>query len=237
MPAGGKAGWPPRCGNGPRPHRVGVRVRLDVWSDVVCPWCYLGKRRLEQAIELLGADPGDVEVRWRAFQLDPRATATPGDLRTALERKYGSGAFDVMTQRLGALGTVEGIDYRFDRALRVGTADAHRLMAWAWAEGGAAAQGRLAEALFAAYFTDGANIADHATLVRLADEAGIVAEGPDAATVLEGDAYRAEVDADLAAAAERGITGVPAFVVADSFVIPGAQEPETLARLLRRVAA
>ena len=203
----------------------------------MCPWCYLGKRRLERALELLGDAGVGVVVRWRAFQLDPRATATPGDLRTALERKYGPGAFDAMTRRLGALGAAEGIDYRFDRALRVGTADAHRLLAWAWHEGGAAAQGRLAEGLFAAYLTDGANIADHATLVRLADDAGVVADGLDAATVLEGDAYRAEVAADVAAAAERDITGVPAFVVADGFVIPGAQEAETLARLLGRVVA
>ena len=106
-------------------------MRIDIWSDIVCPWCYLGRSRLRSALEQLEwAD--EVEVRWRAYQLDPRAPAEPGDLRASIERKYGPGAFDQMTTRLTALGQAEGIDYRFDRALRVNTTDAHRLMAWAW---------------------------------------------------------------------------------------------------------
>jgi predicted DsbA family dithiol-disulfide isomerase len=206
-------------------------VRIDIWSDVICPWCYLGKRRLERALERFDwAD--EVVVRWRAYRLDPRATDQPGDLRAAIERKYGPGAFDGMTQRLGALGAAEGIDYRFDRALRVSTLDAHRLLAWAWGTSGADGQGRLAEALFRAYFTDGANVADHDTLAALAREAGLDRER--AAEALATGSYHQEVADDLAAARERDLTGVPAFVVEDRLLIPGAQDVDTMAMLLAR---
>lgn len=206
-------------------------MRIDVWSDVICPWCYLGKRRLERALE--GLDRADeVEVRWRAFQLDPRAGREPGDLRAALERKYGPGAFDGMVRRLTALGGPEGIDYRFDRALRVGTLDAHRLLAWAWATGGAARQGELKERLLRAYFTEGANVADPATLARLAAEAGLPAD--EAGEVVASGAFADEVATDLRMAAERDLTGVPAFVIADRLLVPGAQEVDTLRAVLER---
>jgi len=103
-------------------------MRIDIWSDVVCPWCYLGSRRFAAALDQVGRD--GVEIHWRAFQLDPAAPREPGDLRAALDRKYGPGSFDSMTPRLVALGEHEGIDYRCDLALRVNTADAHRLISW-----------------------------------------------------------------------------------------------------------
>ena len=108
---------------------------IDVWSDVICPWCYLGKRRLETALAQLDWSD-EMTVRWRAHQLDPHAPVEPGDLRMAIERKYGLGAYDQMTGRLTTLGAEDGINYRFDRALRVNTTDAHRLLAWAWSDGG-----------------------------------------------------------------------------------------------------
>ncbi len=207
-------------------------MRIDIWSDVICPWCYLGKRRLELALDELGWGPDDVTIRWRAYQLDPRATAAPGDLRLAIERKYGPGAFDGMTRRLTALGAPIGIDYRFDIAQRVGTVDAHRLLEWAWATGGAAAQGQLKERLLRAYFTEGANVADRATLVRLAAEVGLDAD--DAKEVVASGAYADEVVEDLRAAVERDLTGVPAFVIEDRLLIPGAQEVDTFVNVLRR---
>jgi len=209
-------------------------VRIDVWSDVVCPWCYLGKRRLEAALDRLPWS-AEVEVRWRAFQLDPRAPREPGDLRAAIERKYGPGAFDAMTARLTALGRPEGIDYRFDRAQRVGTRDAHRLLAWALATEGPVAQGVLKERLLRAYFTDGVNVADPVTLAGLAGEVGL--DASTAGAVLASDAHADDVAADLRAAAERGITGVPGFVVDDRVLIPGAQEVETFVAVLERARA
>lgn len=203
-------------------------MRIDIWSDVVCPWCYLGSRRFAAALEQAALD--DVEVHWRAFQLDPGAPREPGDLRAALERKYGPGAFDAMTQRLVALGAAEGIEYRFDRALRVNTADAHRLLAWAGTLGD---QWPLVDRLFEDYFTAGADLADHSTLVAAAASVGL--EGEVAAEVLAGGAFDDRVRADQAEAHERGISGVPAFVVDDQWIIPGAQDTERLVQLLSRV--
>jgi predicted DsbA family dithiol-disulfide isomerase len=203
-------------------------MRIDIWSDVVCPWCYLGSRRFATALDQVGRD--GVEVHWRAFQLDPGAPREPGDLRAALDAKYGPGAFDSMTPRLVGLGREEGIDYRFDLALRTNTADAHRLIASA---GGTAQQAALVDRLFLAYFTQGADLGDHATLVAAAVDAGL---DRDAATeVLASGAFAEQVAADQAEARERGITGVPAFVVDDEWIIPGAQDTERMVQLLARV--
>jgi predicted DsbA family dithiol-disulfide isomerase len=206
-------------------------MRIDIWSDVICPWCFLGKRRFERALaDVDGADR--IEVRWRAFQLDPTASREPGDLRRSIEKKYGPGAFDGMTDRLTALGQAEGIDYRFDLAQRVNTIDAHRLLAWAWETGGADGQGALAERLFVAYFHEGANVADHDLLARAA--ADVELDADEARRVLGSGAYQVEVRDDLVAATERQLTGVPAFVVADRLLIPGAQEVDTFRQLLDR---
>ena len=216
-------------------------MRIDIWSDVICPWCFLGKRRFDAAVSRLGGLDGElagkragVEVRWRAFQLDPTATSEPGDLEASIDRKYGPGSFDRMTHRLVTLGTEEGIDYRFDLAKRVNTVDAHRLVAWARAVGGADLQAAMVERLFVAYFEEGASVADHHTLARLAAEAGLDASAT--AEMLSGSDLVAEVERDVAQARERGVTGVPAFVVNDQFVIPGAQDTETFVSLLGRLA-
>jgi predicted DsbA family dithiol-disulfide isomerase len=203
-------------------------MRIDIWSDVVCPWCYLGSRRLSAALDQVGRD--GVEIHWRAFQLDPGAPAAPGDLRTALDRKYGPGSFDAMTPRLVALGKEVGIDYRFDRALRVNTASAHRLIAWSATMGD---QGPLVERLFADYFTEGADLSDAATLAAAATSVGLDPDG--AAEVLASDSFDEQIRADQAEAHERGISGVPAFVIDDEWVIPGAQDTEHMVRLLSRV--
>jgi predicted DsbA family dithiol-disulfide isomerase len=207
-------------------------MRIDVWSDVVCPWCYLGKRRLEQALD--GLDFADeVEVRWRAFQLDPTATAEPKDLAEAIDRKYGPGAFRGMTKRLGALGDEVGIDYRFDIAQRVTSVPALMLVAWVEDELGTEAAGRLHERLFRAYFTEGANIADPANLLEWAAEVG--ADRELAGEAIATGAGRDSVAADLEAAAQRQVTGVPAFVIEDAHLIPGAQDVDTMRNLLTRI--
>lgn len=207
-------------------------MRIDVWSDVVCPWCYLGKRRLEVALE--GLDFADeVEVRWRAFQLDPTATAEPKDLATAIDRKYGPGAFQGMTGRLVPLGQEVGIDYRFDLAQRVTSLPALSLVAWVESEHGPDTAAQLHDRLFRAYFTEGANIADAANLVTWAEEVGADRElaGEAVATGTGRDA----VAADLEGAVDRQITGVPAFVIEDAFMIPGAQDVDTIRSLLTRM--
>ena len=209
-------------------------MRIDVWSDVVCPWCYLGKKRLEVAFD--GLDFADeLEVRWRAFQLDPTATAEPKDLSAAIDRKYGPGAFRSMSARLGALGAEVGIDYRFDIAQRVTSAPALMLAAWAADAHGHEVADRLHERLFRAYFTEGANIADPSNLVAWAVEAG--ADRELAGEAVASGAGRDQVVADLEAAADRQITGVPAFVIEDAHLIPGAQDVDTMRNLLSRIHA
>lgn len=215
-------------------------VRIDVFSDVVCPWCFVGKRRLDAALADLAADPGpgggswasDVEVRWRAFQLDPGAGPEPGDLERSIDAKYGPGAFGSMTRRLGALGTPLGIDFRFDIAVRVNTFDAHRLLAWALATQGSTSQNALADIVFSAHFEHGADVSDHATLAELAGSAGLDTDA--ALAMLASGDLADEVTADLAAAAGMDIHAVPTMVVDQRLMIPGAQEPETLRALLGR---
>ena len=211
-------------------------MRIDIWSDVVCPWCYLGAHRLRAALEQVGHD--GIEVHWRAFQLDPNAPAEPRELRRVLEAKYGQGSFDSMTERLVDLGRADGIDYRFDRALSINTADAHRLAAWAGDPhgaqgGGAELQDRVVERLFRGYFTDGEDLSDPATLLALATEVGLDHDA--AAELLAGDRYADQVRQDQLLAQERGITGVPAFVIDDQWLIPGAQDVDRLVALLERV--
>lgn len=206
-------------------------VHIDIWSDVICPWCYLGKRRFDKALSAL-AWAEQIDVRWRAYQLDPHAPREPGDLSTAIERKYGPGAFDQMTARLTSLGQAEGIAYRFDLAQRVNTLDAHRLLAWAWETGGPSGQERLQERIFQAYFEAGENVADPDALARFAGDAGLDAH--DAKRVARSQAYASEVADDLRRGLDRQLTGVPAFVIEDRWLIPGAQDVETMTAVLER---
>lgn len=212
-------------------------MHIDIWSDVICPWCYLGSRRLAAAIDVFEQRHPDepVTLRWRAFELDPGAPLEPRPMRPVIERKYGPGAFDAMTGRLTTLGAAEGIDYRFEDTLRVNTFDAHRLLGAAGSSPDPGAQDRLAERLFRAYFTEGRDVADHATLVELAEEAGI--ERDEAQELLASDARSEQVRADEAAARDRDITGVPAVVVDGRLLVPGAQEPDVFLRVLERAAA
>ena len=205
-------------------------MRIDIWSDLVCPWCYLGATRFSAALDIVGRD--DVEVHWRAFQLDPNAPATPQDLRTVIDGKYGPGSFEGMTDRLVALGAAEGIEYRFDRAKFVNTADAHRLVAWAEDEQGAAAQARLVDVLFAAYFTDGADLSSNEALLAAVAAADLDVDA--AASVLDSDRYAEDIATDQRLARERGISGVPAFVIDDTYLIPGAQDVDQIVLMLER---
>ena len=166
-------------------------MRIDIWSDVVCPWCYIGKRRLEKA---LAGFPHEVEVVWHSFQLDPGSPTEPVDTVAAyLGRKYGGGedAGRAMVDRVEAAAAEEGMVWRHRDSLRVNTLDAHRLLHLALAEGGPELQGRLKEALLSAYFADAENVADHAVLRRIATGAGL--DDQRVEEVLAGSAYTDEV--------------------------------------------
>ena len=200
-----------------------VQLAIDVVSDVVCPWCYLGKHRLEQA---LAAMPEiDAEIRWRPFQLDP--TIPPGgiDRGEYIRRKFGGPqALDQAHQHLRQAGSAAGIDYEFERITRnPNTIDAHRLVRWASEAG---VEGEMVEKLFRLYFTEGADVGDHAVLVRAAKDLGM--DGDAVARDLASDRDQAQVNADIESAAHAGITGVPCFIFDRRAAVMGAQTPQVL---------
>jgi predicted DsbA family dithiol-disulfide isomerase len=209
-------------------------MRIEVWSDVVCPWCYIGKRRLERALAGLPfAD--EVEVVYRSFELDPAAPRDAVEpVADVLARKYGGGPerIGAMMAQVTEVAATEGLEYHLDRTLRGNTVDAHRLLHLALAEGGPRLQGALKEALLAAYFTRTENVADADVLRKVSVDAGLDPARVD--DVLASDAFLAEVRADVAQAQAFGAGGVPFFVVDRTYGVSGAQPAEVLADAIRR---
>ena len=200
-------------------------MQVEVWSDVVCPWCYIGKRRLEAA---LAAFPhrDEIEVLWRSFELNPNAPArVPGNPAERLAAKYGMTVewARAANARVTSVAAGEGLRYRLDMSKPGNTFDAHRLLHLARDQG---RQGQAKERLMAAYFTEGEAIGDRDTLVRLMSEVGL--EPDRVRSVLAGDAYSAEVRSDEREAAELGIGGVPFFVIDRRYGISGAQPAELI---------
>ncbi|GAA3457777.1 DsbA family oxidoreductase [Dactylosporangium matsuzakiense] len=202
-------------------------IQVEVWSDVVCPWCYIGKRRLEGA---LATFPGEVSVEWRSFQLDP---STPtGDPRTvgeslAARRGFTAAQVKGMFANVTAIAAQEGLDFDFDRARTANTLDAHRLLHFAKAHG---RQGELKERLMRGYFTEGADVADHTVLAGLAAEVGL--DEVAAKQALTDGSYAEDVDADIAQARAYGISGVPFFVFNQRIGVSGAQPLEVFEQAL-----
>ena len=207
------------------------RLRIDAWSDVVCPWCAIGKAHLEQA--LAGFEHAHrVDVVWRSFELDPGAPATrDGSYDALLAAKYGSGAAGgrAMVTRLSAAAERAGVQARFDLVRPTNTFDAHRLLHLAKEHG---VQGALKARLVHAYLAEGALVSDPAVLASLAVEVGL--DGDAAQQLLDGDAFADAVRADEAEAGRREVTAVPTFLVDGRVVIPGAQSPESMLATLRR---
>lgn len=204
-------------------------MKVEIFSDVVCPWCAIGKRRFERALADF-AHKEDVEVIWRAFELDPSApTQTDDDMAAHLAKKYGMSLEEARAAqaRLSAMATLEGLEFHFDQTRRANTFDAHRLLHYALEVG---AQDALKERLLRAYFSEGASIGDHEILVRLAEDVGL--DGRKCAEILDGGRYGAEVRADEAEAYRLNISGVPFFVIDRQYGISGAQAPETILRVL-----
>lgn len=206
-------------------------MRVDIWSDVVCPWCYIGKRRFEEA--LAGFDHADeVEVSWHAFELDPAAPPSHpgGDYAGRLAAKYGMPRerAEDMIAGMTATAVAVGLHFDFSIAQPGNTLDAHRILHLAAARG---VQGEVKERFLAATFSEGRAIADPATLLELAVEAGLGRD--EVAAVLETDAWALEVRDDEALAQRLGITGVPFFVIDERYGVSGAQSPEVLRGALR----
>ncbi|HXD47073.1 MAG TPA: DsbA family oxidoreductase [Pseudolabrys sp.] len=207
-------------------------VRIDVVSDVVCPWCFIGKRRLEKALALASDVP--VEVHWRPYFLNdwipPEGIAREQYLTT----KFGSPErYNGIAQRVRAAAAAEGLDYAMDRISRQpNTRDAHRLIRWADGIGKAAA---MKQRLMDLYFTEGADLSNEAVLVQAAADIGLDPE--DIRTALDSDKDVAEIDAEVEAAKEAGIQGVPCFILDGKYAISGAQEPEALAEAIQQISA
>lgn len=209
-------------------------LNIEIWSDVVCPWCYIGKRRFEAALAQF-AHQDQVDVTWRSFELDPTMPKTmPGSLTAMLAEKYGVSLEQAegMNRQVTELAAAEGLTYRLERAQRGNSFDAHRLIHLAAQHG---LQDAAKERLLHAYFTEGKAIGDPATLVALGGEIGL----PEAEVqaMLASDAFAAAVRADQQRGAAFGIRGVPFFVINEKYGISGAQSAETFLSALEQVWA
>jgi len=212
-------------------------VKVEIWSDVVCPWCYIGKRRFEAA--LAGFEhAADVEVQWRAFQLDPTTTSQPvqadgpSDAHVrSLAAKFGRSVPEVqeMVDHVDAMARAEGLDFHQDVSVPANTVKAHQLLHLAGERG---VQAAVEERLMRAHFTEGEPVGDDETLVRLVAEAGLDAD--EARAVLAQDTYVDAVAADVAEAAALGARGVPFFVVDRRYGVSGAQSVEHFAQVLQQ---
>jgi predicted DsbA family dithiol-disulfide isomerase len=207
------------------------KLRVDVWSDIACPWCYVGKRRLEAALEKFPHRDA-VEVVWRAFELDPAAPperSTDVGYAERIAKKYGCSVKEAegMVTRMTDVAATDGLDFHFERIRPGNTFDAHRVLHLALERG---KQDAVKERLLLAYMTEGAAIGDPETLVRLAAEAGLEAE--EVRATLASDAFAREVRDDEDEARQLGISGVPFFVFAGKLAVSGAQPAELLLRAL-----
>ena len=208
-------------------------MRVEIWSDVACPWCYVGTRRFERAVEETGID---VDIVYRSFELDP-TVPRDGDappLVDYLTRKFGdSGRVAAAHHRLSQAGEELGIEFNWAGMRRANTFDAHRLLAWALETAGADAQRALKKALLRAYFTDGEVMTDHAVLADRAAEVGLDRDA--ALEVLGSDRYGDEERAARDEAYTSGIAAVPTFVVEGTYLLQGALETESWVRALRHM--
>ena len=204
-------------------------MEIEIYADVVCPWCWIGKRRLEQA---LASYDGEVTVTYRPFQLDPTPVTEPKPLIEALGAKFGGrDKAESMATHVTQVARGAGIEMHFDRAIAANTFEAHRLIRFA-AERGRSAE--LVERLYRAHFADGIDIGSTDALVTLAAEVGL--DEAEAREYLASNLGRREVAGDLTAAHQLGVSSVPTFVFAGKYAVTGAQEPETLLAALREVA-
>jgi predicted DsbA family dithiol-disulfide isomerase len=207
-------------------------MQIDVISDTVCPWCYIGKRRLERALSL--RPQIEFDVRWRPFQLDPATPVEGVDRKTYIERKFGSSEkIKPIHAALLKAGEDEGIPFAFEKITRTpNTLNSHRVIRWSHSLG---VQDQLVERLFRAYFVEGADIGQIKILAAIADEVGL--DGELVEELLNSDADRESVEREDTMARKIGINGVPTFLIGGTVLVNGAQDAEHLVRVIDRVAA
>lgn len=205
-------------------------IEVEVWSDIACPWCWVGLKNVQAAQELSGVE---VAITWRAFELNPTADTTisndGGDYVAKLAAKYNQTTSDAqaMVDRMTATGSAKGIDFRFDRIRPSNTFTAHRLLAWAKERG---KQNELKKKLFSSYLHEGQSLNDPAVLIDAAADVGL--DPKEAKNVISSDAYAGSVLQDRTDAQARGVSGVPFFVINSQLTLSGAQPPEVIAQAL-----
>jgi predicted DsbA family dithiol-disulfide isomerase len=209
-----------------------LSVHIDVVSDVVCPWCYIGKRRLEEAI---ASTPNvTVNINWRAYFLNPWIPREGVDRQTYLETKFGSvDRYAVIAERISSAAALEGLVYNPDKISRQpNTLDCHRLILWSRS---ATDPGRMKQRLMELYFAEGADLSDAKMLIQAAVDCGM--DGDLVRRLLASDADVDRIEGDANSAKEAGIDGVPCFIFNSSVIVTGAQSPEYLASAIERTAA
>jgi predicted DsbA family dithiol-disulfide isomerase len=208
-------------------------MQINIISDPVCPWCYVGKKKFEKALEIFRAQhPGEeVEFTWRPFQLDPTLPKEGIDRKAYYKRKFGDNPQVKKTgEMLTEMGKDLGIHFAFDKIERSpNTLDAHRLIRWA---GSAGCQDEVVAAIFSAYFEEARNIGETDVLVEIAEKNGM--DGKLVRDLLEQDTDTDLVQKDVMLAGEMGISGVPTFIIDQRFPISGAQEPDTILHFLNK---
>ena len=207
-------------------------MKVEIWSDVVCPFCYIGKRKFEKALDGF-ANKEQVEIVWKSFQLDP--TTKPNPEKSVIESLAEKKGWTLeqsrqINQQVTGMAKEVGLDYQMEKAVIANTFDAHRLSHLAAKKG---LQDQMEERLFAAYFTEGKDIGDKDTLVSLAQEVGLSAT--EAAEVLKTDAYSDKVQADIYEAQQVGVRGVPFFVFDSKYAVSGAQPSDVFTQVLSKV--
>lgn len=205
-------------------------MKVEIWSDVMCPFCYIGKRKFELALSQFPYKD-QVEVEWKSFQLNPAQKTQPGKSVTQYLAEIKGWTLSYakqMNDYVTGLAKEVGLDYDFDKAVVANSFDAHRLLQLAKTKGKG---DELEERLFKAYFTEGKNTADYDTLVNLAEEIGL--DTKEVREVLSGTQFKEEVLKDIYEARQVGVSGVPFFVINQKYAVSGAQAPETFLKALK----
>lgn len=207
-------------------------MKIEIWSDFVCPFCYIGKRKLERALEQF-SHRDEITVEYKSYELDPKATSNPGkSIHEIMAQKMGSTVEKAksMNDSLANQAAKVGLTYKFDSMTHANTLDAHRLAKYAAKKG----KGKeMTERLLKAYFTDSKHIGDLETLKELAEEVGLDSSAVN--TLLQTDDYRAQVRADEEEAKQIGVEGVPFFVFGEKYAVSGAQPTEAFTEVLEKV--
>lgn len=209
-------------------------MKVDIWSDVQCPFCYIGKRKFDAALAKF-PNGKDIEIEWHSFQLDPDITPQPGkDVYTYLAERKGMTVEQSkqMHKQVVQMAAGEGLEYNFDKAVIANSFDAHRIshLAKKYSKGDA-----MEEQLFRGYFTEGKDIANRDVLIAMAKNIGILEQ--EVVDVLNSNKYAAEVEADIVRASQIGVRGVPFFVLDNKYAVSGAQPSETFLQALTQAWA